>query len=225
MLHYAQDLSDIPVSRMAFGILLKAVNSWGSQGESSGAAAAAALANGKNGVSNGSSGSGGGGDGTEEKLEAPGFYQFMYEHILRITFEVPMKPTFDLQDGQSVLVLGEIAGLQKAIASKQGDTFLSYLNQVYLPSIHCPPELAQEYIHALQQLDAKQFKKYFQVRSCISRLDSTGRVAWEGRSDIPGLGSGKEILWYHENVEESVCLGVKEKGESGSECVSGKDIG
>ncbi|KAK3826715.1 MAG: armadillo-type protein [Linnemannia gamsii] len=163
VLHYAQDLSDIPVSRMAFGILLKAVNSWGSQGESSGAAAAAAHANGKSGLSNGSSGSGNGGDGTEDKLEAPGFYQFMYEHILRITFEVPMKANFDLQDGQSVLVLGEIAGLQKAIALKQGDTFLSYLSQVYLPSIHCPPELTQEYIQALQQLDAKQFKKYFQA--------------------------------------------------------------
>ncbi|OAQ25069.1 Xpo1-domain-containing protein [Linnemannia elongata AG-77] len=162
VLHYAQDLSDIPVSRMAFGILLKAVNSWGSQGDD------------------------GGGDGTGEKLEAPGFYQFMYEHILRITFEVPMKPNFDLQDGQSVLVLGEIAGLQKAIALKQGDTFLSYLSQVYLPSIHCPPELAQEYIQALQQLDAKQFKKYFQVR--VSLLSSAGwiqkGVEQRGKADL-----------------------------------------
>lgn len=206
VLHYAQDLSDIPVSRMAFGILLKAVNSWGSQGESSGAAAAAAHANGKNGLSNGSSGSSGGGDGTEEKLEAPGFYQFMYEHILRITFEVPMKPTFDLQDGQSVLVLGEIAGLQKAIASKQGDTFLSYLNQVYLPSIHCPPELAQEYIQALQQLDAKQFKKYFQVSCLCSRLDSRGER--RGKADLTYQVSGREwkFIWCRENVEESVCF-------------------
>lgn len=103
-----------------------------------------------------------------ERLEAPGFYQFMYEHILRITFEVPMKPTFDLQDGQSVLVLGEIAGLQKAMAQKQGDVFLNYLNQVYLPSMNCPPDLAQEYVQALQQLDAKQFKKYFQVPTIVS---------------------------------------------------------
>ncbi|KAI7823777.1 armadillo-type protein [Gamsiella multidivaricata] len=131
VLHYAQDMSDVPVSRMAFGILLKAVNTWGSQ---------------------------------SEKLEAPGFYQFMYEHILRVTFEVPMKPNFDLQDGQSMLVLGEIAGLQKAMVMKQGDVFLTYLSQVYLPSINCPTELAQEYIQALQQLDAKNFKKYFQVR-------------------------------------------------------------
>lgn len=200
VLHYAQDLSDIPVSRMAFGILLKAVNSWGSQGESSGAAAAAAHANGKNGLSNGSSSSDGGRDGTGEKLEAPGFYQFMYEHILRVTFEVPMKPNFDLQDGQSVLVLGEIAGLQKAIALKQGDTFLSYLNQVYLPSINCPPELAQEYIQALQQLDAKQFKKYFQVR--ISLLSSAGWIQngreQRGKADLAcrwsRLGSGMEIV-------------------------------
>ncbi|KAG0283897.1 pre-tRNA nuclear export protein, partial [Dissophora globulifera] len=82
-------------------------------------------------------------------------------HIVRITFEVPMKASFDLQDGQSMLVLGEIAGLQKAMAVKQGDVFLTYLSQVYLPSIHCPADLAQEYVQALRQLDAKQFKKYF----------------------------------------------------------------
>ncbi|KAG9322841.1 hypothetical protein KVV02_008784 [Mortierella alpina] len=163
VLHYAQDMTDVPVSRMAFGILLKAVNSWGSQGESSASAIAsstssASLANGAKTTTNGS-----GSIENIEKLEAPGFYQFMYEHILRITFEVPMKPTFDLQDGQSVLVVGEIAGLQKAMAVKQGAVFLNYLSQVYLPSMNCPPDLAQEYVQALQQLEAKQFKKYFQA--------------------------------------------------------------
>ncbi|GJJ75579.1 exportin-T [Entomortierella parvispora] len=173
VLHYAQDMSDVPVSRMAFGILLKAVNSWGGQGESSAAAipsstSAATIANGGGGITkktiasriNGSNGATG---PNGEKMEAPGFYQFMYEHILRITFEVPMKSNFDLADGQSVLVLGEIAGLQKAMALKQGEAFLTFLSQVYLPSIHCPAELAQEYAQALQQLEAKQFKKYFQA--------------------------------------------------------------
>ncbi|KAF9189572.1 pre-tRNA nuclear export protein [Haplosporangium sp. Z 767] len=166
VLHYAQDMTDVPVSRMAFGILLKAVNSWGSQSESSAGAIASSTSS-KSLLSNDDAkvvaSNGTGSVENVEKLEAPGFYQFMYEHILRITFEVPMKPTFDLQDGQSVLVLGEIAGLQKAIALKQGDAFLNYLNGVYLPLIQCPPELAQEYVQALQQLDAKQFKKYFQA--------------------------------------------------------------
>ncbi|KAF9961993.1 pre-tRNA nuclear export protein [Modicella reniformis] len=154
VLHYAQDMSDVPVSRMAFGILLRAVNSWGSQGENSGGITPTVVNDNKSGSVS---------PDLSERLEAPGFYQFMYEHIIRITFEVPMKPTFDLQDGQSMLVLGEIAGLQKAMAQKQGDVFLSYLSQVYLPSINCPADLAQEYVQALQQLDTKQFKKYFQV--------------------------------------------------------------
>ncbi|KAG0367569.1 pre-tRNA nuclear export protein [Gamsiella multidivaricata] len=158
VLHYAQDMSDVPVSRMAFGILLKAVNTWGSQSESLAGAITTNAANGNESTANGSTGTESG-----RKLEAPGFYQFMYEHILRVTFEVPMKPNFDLQDGQSMLVLGEIAGLQKAMVMKQGDVFLTYLSQVYLPSINCPTELAQEYIQALQQLDAKNFKKYFQA--------------------------------------------------------------
>ncbi|KAI8599615.1 armadillo-type protein [Dissophora ornata] len=160
VLHYAQDMTDVPVSRMAFGILLKAVNSWGSQGESSARTTTlSGVANGdKSGSLNGSGTTEGG-----EKGEAPGFYQFMYEQILRITFEVPMKANFDLQDGQSMLVLGEIAGLQKTMALKQGDAFLTYLSQVYLPSMNCPANLAQEYVQALQQLEAKQFKKYFQA--------------------------------------------------------------
>ncbi|KAF9200449.1 pre-tRNA nuclear export protein [Haplosporangium sp. Z 27] len=153
VLHYAQDMTDVPVSRMAFGILLKAVNSWGSQGESAGANGTSTV----NGDENGTN------KGTTENGIAPGFYQFMYEHIVRVTFEVPMKSNFDLQDGQSMMVLGEIAGLQKALVAKQGDGILTYLSQVYLPSINCPADLAQEYVQALSQLDAKQFKKYFQA--------------------------------------------------------------
>ncbi|KAF9578132.1 pre-tRNA nuclear export protein, partial [Lunasporangiospora selenospora] len=153
VLHYAQDLSDIPVSRSAFGILLKAVNSWGGQGESSrgalpptanglqgingssmnGSGSAPGFAFGSTdptgGAGHGSNGSAAGSEGSGDRPEAPGFYQFLYEHIVRITFEVPMKPTFDLSDGQTMLILGEIAGLQKAIFMKQGQTFLSYLNQ------------------------------------------------------------------------------------------------
>ncbi|KAG0254528.1 pre-tRNA nuclear export protein [Actinomortierella ambigua] len=97
------------------------------------------------------------------KREAPGFYQFMYEHILRATFEAPMKANFDLADGQSMMVVGEITNIQKTILAKQGQTLLQFLGHVYLPAIHCPPELAQEYCQALQQLDVKQFRKYFQA--------------------------------------------------------------
>ena len=35
----------------------------------------------------------------------PGFEQFMYEHILRICFEIPMKTEFNITDGQSNLVI------------------------------------------------------------------------------------------------------------------------
>ncbi|KAF9428077.1 pre-tRNA nuclear export protein [Podila epigama] len=155
VLHFAKDLSDVPVCRMAWGFFLKAVNSWGAQGKTPGSPAA-----------NGSGVEANGGNVVNAKggrLEAPGFRQFMYEHILRNTFEVPMQAKFDLQDGQSMLVLGEISGLQKAMYLKQGQELVNYLSQVFLPSMNCPPEIAQEYVQALQQLDAKQFKKYFQT--------------------------------------------------------------
>ncbi|KAF9969790.1 pre-tRNA nuclear export protein [Actinomortierella ambigua] len=117
------------------------------------------------------SGSTGGNNGNnQKKREAPGFYQFMYEHIVRATFEAPMKPNFDLTDGQSMMVVGEIANIQKTILAKQGQTLLHFLGQVYFPAMQCPPELAQEYCQALQQLDVKQFRKYFQgfVYKCRS---------------------------------------------------------
>jgi exportin-T len=59
--------------------------------------------------------------------------------------------------------LAEIAGLQKAIFEMKGDIFNSYLEKNLFPSIGVSPAAAQEYIRALQQLDIKQFKKYFQV--------------------------------------------------------------
>lgn len=46
---------------------------------------------------------------------------------------------------------------------KQGNEFLEYISNVFLPSIQCPPETASSYCQALQQCDARAFKKYFQV--------------------------------------------------------------
>ena len=45
----------------------------------------------------------------------------------------------------------------------KGDTFSSYLQSNFLPSLGVPPAAADEYVRALKQLDLKQFKKYFLV--------------------------------------------------------------
>ncbi|RUS19793.1 hypothetical protein BC938DRAFT_475666 [Jimgerdemannia flammicorona] len=67
---------------MAFGILLKTVNAWG------GSAQQPSTSTEPSGVGQ----------------PLPGFEQFMFESIVRVSFEVPMKQSFNLSDGQTVLV-------------------------------------------------------------------------------------------------------------------------
>jgi exportin-T len=45
----------------------------------------------------------------------PGFVDYMYKNILPACFLAPLKSTFDLNDGNTYVVLGEIAGAVKAI--------------------------------------------------------------------------------------------------------------
>ncbi|KAG0985485.1 hypothetical protein G6F29_003983 [Rhizopus arrhizus] len=92
----------------------------------------------------------------------PGFDVFVYNELIPITFSVPMSAAFNLSDGQSILVFGEITSIQKAMYIKQGAKFIEYMKAVYFPSIQCPPETAETYCQAVQQYDNKQFKKYFQ---------------------------------------------------------------
>ena len=48
-----------------------------------------------------------------------GFDEFVYKSILPACFMAPMKPSFDLNDAQTVLVLNECAGCVKAIHDKK----------------------------------------------------------------------------------------------------------
>ncbi|RUO96313.1 armadillo-type protein [Jimgerdemannia flammicorona] len=141
VLHYANDTSETVTQKMAFGILLKTVNAWG------GSAQQPSTSTEPSGVGQ----------------PLPGFEQFMFESIVRVSFEVPMKQSFNLSDGQTVLAFGEISGIQKAIYAKQGTRFIEYMRGVYLPSIQCPPNMAEDYLQALQQLEMRAFKKFFQA--------------------------------------------------------------
>lgn len=57
----------------------------------------------------------------------------------------------------------EIAGLQKSMFEMKGAVLCSYLQDNLFPSLRVPSRAALEYIQALQQLDLKQFKKFFVV--------------------------------------------------------------
>ena len=152
IVQFATDTSDASVEKIAFGVLNKMVVAWSTAGGT--AHEGAALSNGfKN-----------------------AFGEFVIEHLSRVCFEVPSKSTFNSNDAQSRLVsslipsltmqvLAEIAGLQKSIFQMKGDAFSSYLQTNFFPSLGVPPAAGEEYVRALQQLDLKQFKKYFLVLS------------------------------------------------------------
>ncbi|KAJ3325466.1 pre-tRNA nuclear export protein [Boothiomyces sp. JEL0866] len=90
----------------------------------------------------------------------PGFDAFIYEQIIPTSFSIPMKSGFNLNDGQSVVLLGELSQLFKTALQVLGVQFLEYLSTTFFPSIACNPTLSNQFITALEQLDKKNFKKY-----------------------------------------------------------------
>ncbi|PKY18419.1 ARM repeat-containing protein [Rhizophagus irregularis] len=72
--------------------------------------------------------------------------------------DFPMKPEFCITDGQSNLILNEISSILKTMYSLRGHELLDYLRRVWLPL-----DSADEFLQALQQLELKEFRKYFQT--------------------------------------------------------------
>ncbi|TIA87154.1 hypothetical protein E3P99_03348 [Wallemia hederae] len=90
-----------------------------------------------------------------------GFEEYIYQHLIKLAFEVPAKPTFNLKDGQSNVVLGEIASLLRQAYLCRGEEFLTYLRTVYLPSIGCPDNIAVEFTNHISTDEPKIFKRSF----------------------------------------------------------------
>ncbi|TIB02398.1 hypothetical protein E3P94_01132 [Wallemia ichthyophaga] len=90
-----------------------------------------------------------------------GFEEFIYQQFIKLAFEVPAKPTFNLKDGQSNVVLGEIALLLRQAYLSRGDELLNYLRSIYLPSIGCPDHIAVELTNHISTDEPKVFKRAF----------------------------------------------------------------
>ncbi|KAH9494515.1 hypothetical protein Btru_042329 [Bulinus truncatus] len=80
----------------------------------------------------------------------PGFPEFIYKEIVPACFMAPLKPTFDLADGQTTLVLGESALCMQEILQQRGTEFLDFLKSDFFPSKGISPESGQCYIVNLQ---------------------------------------------------------------------------
>ncbi len=91
-----------------------------------------------------------------------GFDSFILEQILPIAFVVPLQASFNPADGQSLLIIGEIALLHKTISTVIGSSYSDYLCNVYLPTLNCPENLRREFVATMTQTDRKDFRKYLQ---------------------------------------------------------------
>jgi exportin-T len=67
------------------------------------------------------------------------------------------------EDAQARAVIWEVAALQKTIYLKTGAEFIEHLRGVYFPGVKIPQGPAEEYLQALQTLDSKAFRQFFQV--------------------------------------------------------------
>jgi exportin-T len=89
-----------------------------------------------------------------------GFDKFIYDSVVPACFMAPLKSTFDLKDGQTVIALGETGHTMKEILSKRGSECLHFLQTEYLPSLQLPQDVIQGYLQHLQHCDLKTFKNY-----------------------------------------------------------------
>ncbi|KAJ3187978.1 pre-tRNA nuclear export protein [Gaertneriomyces sp. JEL0708] len=156
VLHFVREAGDPNAQKTAFHVLSTMVIGWGaSAGRYAKTADAVSSKPNKTASKQKSDPS--------PKTPLPGFSQFIYQNIVPVLFEVPMSASFDPSDGQCYLVMTEISSLQKVIVVSQGQEYLEYLSNVYLPSIQCPPHMTHELLTALQQQDRGELRKFMQV--------------------------------------------------------------
>ena len=82
-----------------------------------------------------------------------------------LCWALPTTPTFNAKDAQAKQVLSEAGALQRTIYSKTGREYIAYLRSRELPGMGMGSELVEEYVGALERLDAKGFRQFFPVRS------------------------------------------------------------
>ncbi|KAL8733849.1 MAG: hypothetical protein Q9166_001837 [cf. Caloplaca sp. 2 TL-2023] len=131
--HLAKDASDFPTAKLAFTVLIRMVMIWGGPDIQTGS----------------------------PQPSLPGFDRFMMERFSPLCWALPSQSNFDPKDAQGKQAMGEAAGLQKAIYTKAGDEYLSFLRNTELSSMGMDAGTVDEYLRALSTSDAKTFKQYF----------------------------------------------------------------
>ena len=93
----------------------------------------------------------------------PGFDRFMMMKFSPTCWAIPSNPNFDPKDAQGKQVLGEAAALQKAIYTKTGQGYLTWLRDVELSRMGMDNGTIEEYLRALCTSNTKEFQQFFKV--------------------------------------------------------------
>ncbi|KAJ3215282.1 pre-tRNA nuclear export protein [Dinochytrium kinnereticum] len=165
---YACDPTDANTQKIALSLLSKVVLAWGSRGTTQ-PNGAAAYPTADSPSSDKMAKSGMVGLKVERKRAAaefvigiggknplPGFEKFLYENVIRTLFEIPLKPGFDPRDAGAQLIFTELAAVHRTVLMVQGREYLDFL-QAFLPTIQCPPQIASDFLSAIQHTQQKPF--------------------------------------------------------------------
>lgn len=143
----AKDIADLPTAKLAFTVLSRMVVTWGGPDIPS-----QILPQGNGFISE-----------FRPQPTLPGFDRFMMTRFSPLSWVIPSNSNFNSKDAQGKQVLGEAAGLQKAIYAKTGQEYVSWLREVELRGTGMDSGTVEEYLRALCTLDVKGFRHFFQV--------------------------------------------------------------
>lgn len=96
---------------------------------------------------------------TLRRSPLPGFDSFILERIVPLSFAVVLRPKFSVTDGQSTLVVNEVAMLHSNLYDILGVQYQEYLCNMYFPTLGCPLVLGREFASSLAEKDKKVTKK------------------------------------------------------------------
>jgi len=75
--------------------------------------------------------------------------RFMYERATPASFRATTLPTFDPQDAACATLLVAVCSLHRTLYERCGREWLNYLARVFLPSVACPADVAEDYCNAI----------------------------------------------------------------------------
>lgn len=143
--HLTKDITDFQTAKLAFSVLTRMVFTWGGPDLQLQSPAI--------------------GDGhasyRSPQPKLTGFDRFMMTTFSPTCWAIPSNPSFDPKDAQGKQVLGEAAALQKAIYTKTGQEYLTWLRDAELSGMGMDSVTIDEYLRALCTSDTKEFQHFF----------------------------------------------------------------